>query len=335
MDHKGDVHGNYPQLVAWIILNVVPAHLIIPAMLATIFMKKIRRHPVFVSFLSVWIIAGVSSSILVYAGQATGPEPSHSLCLFQASLLFGYPSMTSLAALGVVIQVFFAIKDASNKASAEPRGRALHRDAVLIIAPYASLVVFSVATAILGAQNPQSVSRNRRFFYCSVEHDTFTNILALFAAGVLVVTIVVEVWAVCLLYPRWALLKGEALLDLSMIARVLVFGLYITLCLSLSIISVFSPTSPAPDLAIATASGIVVLIFGTSKDLLDVWCFWRRMDLRKKKPKISAQVVPGKFVNLNNSSKGGGLSGVRVAGSDSSTVKLAEVIDIVRTHKEI
>lgn len=37
-------------------------------------------------------------------------------------------------------------------------------------------------------------------------------------------------WSVYLLYTRWRLLRQEALVDLGMIARALLFGVYSALC---------------------------------------------------------------------------------------------------------
>jgi hypothetical protein len=106
MNQTRAVYGTPNQMTAWIVLNIVPGHSIIPAILATILLSgKVRRHPAFISFLCVWVVAAISSSILVYVGKTSGPEPPTGVCLFQASLLYGYPPMTSLAAFTIVLQV--------------------------------------------------------------------------------------------------------------------------------------------------------------------------------------------------------------------------------------
>jgi hypothetical protein len=195
----------------------------------------------------------------------------------------------------------------------------------LIIAPYASLITCATATAIVGSQDPGKVSRNRRFFYCSVENDTLTNFLAIFAASVLLATIVLEIWSIVILYPRWSLLRGESLLDLNMIARVMAFAFYLVLCLSLSVLSVFSPTSPVPDLAIATAPTVVIIIFGTSKDIINAWCFWRRLDFGKSKTaELPVDPAPAKY-----SKKEKALPDLPMSQARSTTLKLGKVLDVV------
>lgn len=129
------INGTRSQLVAFLVLNMWPAHFGIPLLLAIILIsKRIQRHPTFINLCLTFIIVGMwailrtieasalfdslppsslrSSSLLwvthkftaecnrrwtlrssVYTGKATGPEPSKTLCLFQASLLYGFPPM--------------------------------------------------------------------------------------------------------------------------------------------------------------------------------------------------------------------------------------------------
>ncbi|KAH9482471.1 hypothetical protein JR316_0004571 [Psilocybe cubensis] len=88
-----------------------------------------------------------------------------------------------------------------------------------------------------------------------------------------------SVWTMTILYKRMYGSGRENsgfTLDLNLPIRVMCFAVYIIVAMSLSLLSVTSPSSPAPDLVIASAATVVILIFGTQKDILGVIVFWRR-----------------------------------------------------------
>ncbi|KAF8907218.1 hypothetical protein CPB85DRAFT_845294 [Mucidula mucida] len=290
------VHGTHSQLVAFLVLNMWPSHLGLPLLLVIIFCsKKVQRHPTFISLCFTFMIVGISSS-LVYAGKTEGPEPSKTLCLLQASLLYGYPAMASLSAFGLVFQMFMVIRRAFHGQTDSP---SFIRRWIILILPYAAWFISILATACIGAANPNSVSRNRRFFYCSVKSDPLTNTITVFAAIVLFITFVLEVWTVYYFYKRWSAVKhndsASVFKEINLSIRILAFAVYLIIAMSLSLLSIKSPASPVPDLAIASAATVVILIFGTQPDLLKAACFWRHA----KSSPGSVQVQPI-FVDLSS-----------------------------------
>ncbi|KIM45952.1 hypothetical protein M413DRAFT_298403 [Hebeloma cylindrosporum] len=274
------VRGTHAQLILFLVLNMWTSHFGLPVILGIVLLsKRVQRHPTFVNLLLAFIIVGISSSLLVYAGKTTGPEPSSILCLLQASLLYGVPALTSTAALILVFRMFITIRATFYGADDYDRDHVIRLWAMLI-APYVAFFISVLATAIIGAANPGRISRSRRFFYCSVESDSLTNTLTIFSAITLFSTLVLIVWTVVLLFRRWQLSKRGSYLkwtvDLSLPLRIIAFGIYIIAAMSLSLLSIKSPSNPAPDLVIASASTAVVLVFGTQTDILGVLCFWRR-----------------------------------------------------------
>jgi hypothetical protein len=275
------IRGTRSELIAWLVLSIWPSHFGLPLLLAIIiFSKRIQRHPTFISMCLNWIISGFASSILLYAGQATGPEPSKLLCLVQASLLYGVPPMASMGAFLLVFQMFSAIRSSFTRGEKNIPDPPLRLFAMLA-APYVLFIAFAIATASVGSANPDSVSRNRRYFYCSVKSSRLTDTMSLVSAIILVTTLIFEVWIIVALYRRGMALRrqGSRLrtsMELSLPIRILIFGIYVAVGMSLSIVNVRSPTSPVPDLMIATTSGSVVLLFGSQPDILRVLCFWRR-----------------------------------------------------------
>jgi len=272
------VRGTHGQLVAFLVLNIWPSHLGLPLLLAVVLLsRKIQRHITFINLCVAFIIIGISSSLLLYAGKIEGPEPPKMLCLMQASLLYGMPALSSTSALILVLQMFFVIRSHYHGQEYLDRNHAIRLWAMLI-SPYVSFLFWIVTTAVIGASHPERLSRNRRFFYCSVDFLPLTNTLTIFSAVVLFATLVFEAWTVVILVKQWNVQKGSTMrrsLELSLPIRILAFGFYITIALSLSLLSIKTPQSPVPDLAIASAATVVTLIFGTQTDILRALRFWR------------------------------------------------------------
>jgi len=293
------VRGTYPELVAFLVLNMWPSHLGLPLLLAvTILSKRVHRHPTFINLCVVFILIGISSSLLVYAGSVTGPEPSPVLCLLQASLLYGMPPMASIAVFALVVQMLLVIKANFNGVPLFiSEKNSTVRLWVMIIAPYVAWMTFILATATVGALHPQNVSRGRRFFYCSLQSELLTDIITTVAAVFLLATFVLEGWTLALFYKHWNIVYGneERPFELNMPIRVLAFGLYVVIAISLSLLSVTSPSSPVPDLVIAFAATAIMLIFGTQPDILRALCFWKKAPpilVKNEKAKVDINVIP-------------------------------------------
>ncbi|KIK55180.1 hypothetical protein GYMLUDRAFT_48158 [Collybiopsis luxurians FD-317 M1] len=276
------IHGTRVELIVFLALNMWSSHFGLPILLATVlFSKRVQRHPTFINLLIVYIIVGISFSLLAYAGKAVGPEPSFALCLIQASLLYGMPAITSLTAFFLVLQMLLPIRAAFYKQAYREQDHFM-RLWVMVVLPYAVCILFIVTTAFVGAANPSKVNRDHRFFYCSVRSDGLIDALILFSAVVSFATLVLEVWTVVLFYKRWtSIQRGSCgvftLAELDLPLRILSFGIYLVLSVSLGLLSVSSSAeSPVPDLMIASAGTLLIFIFGTQPDILRALCFWKK-----------------------------------------------------------
>jgi hypothetical protein len=278
------IRGTRSDLIAWLVMSIWPSHLGLPLLLAIIiFSKRVQRHPTFISMCITWIVSGFCSSILLYAGKATGPEPPKLLCLVQASLLYGVPPMAAMGAFLLVFQMFSVIRSSFQRGEKKDMLESPLRLCAMLAAPYILFFAFAVATAFVGAASPDKVSRNRRYFYCSVRSGHLTDTLSLVSAIVLVATLILEAWTIIILYRGRVALRRQGShlrtsVELSLPIRTIIFGLYVAVGMSLSVVNMKSPTSPVPDLMLATTSGAVVLLFGSQPDILRVVCFWRRAE---------------------------------------------------------
>jgi len=314
------VKANHAELVAWLVLNVWPSHLGLPVLVCTILLsRKIHRHVTFINMCITWMIIGFSSSLLLYAGYQTGPEPPFSLCLIQASLLYAQPGMTSLSAFALVFQVFYVIRAAFQER--DPQNYHTLRKWVLVVMPYVALIAFAGVTLYVGVKNPERVSRDRRFFYCSVKDTILTNTITTFSFVVLLVTICLEVWIIVLTYKHWRVLRAnvqnDAAANLNLIMRTSAFAMWVFLGMGLSLLSFRAPESPVPDMALATMGSAVVLVFGTQRDILQALAFWR-VDPSERSARLASEDI----VLPSNSSQ-------------HSTAKLRHTDSLTRTTSNI
>ncbi|TEB35553.1 hypothetical protein FA13DRAFT_1728387 [Coprinellus micaceus] len=275
------VHGDYPQLITFLVFNMFSSHAGLPILLAIILIAKgVQRHPTFANLCVAFIIVGFSSTLLLYASAITGPEPPEVLCLLQASLLYGMPTLTSTAAFMLVWQMFLRIY-AAHHAKPYQDDKHIIRLWIMLTSPYVMFFIPVLVTAVIGANNHTRISRNRRYFYCSLDCLPLTNAISIVSASILFGTILLIAWTIYILVRHRILTKSgrstlRVAIDLSFPIRIMVFGLYLLCAMSLSLLSISSPSSPVPDLVIAFAGLMVIIIFGTQRDIMNAICFWRR-----------------------------------------------------------
>ncbi|KAG8905272.1 hypothetical protein FRB99_000342 [Tulasnella sp. 403] len=279
--------------------------------------KNVRRDPTLISMIVSWIIFTIIMCLLYYAGYQTGPEPPFGLCLAQASLAYGAPVMACAAGLGLVIQVFFGLRNLTAKMAV--RGKITARDerdyqyrsrwrtravrniisffalqpssrkiiAQLVTLPYVLLVTFSVASAIVGLHHRNGVSRSRSFFFCSIESNLF--IIVSWCSAVLSgVTVIFEAWIVYIFCQNWSeitLPKTETAFNVRIIIRVIAFSVYSGLCW-LSFLISGTKLDIVPWVLTACVPLVAFFIFGTQMSILRVWAFWIP---RKPRPELDVQ----------------------------------------------
>jgi len=219
-----------------------------------------------------WILSGVFSLLLFYAGQERGPEPQKPLCIAQTSLLYGITPMWAVAVLVLLCNMILVI----NKPNASI-GRL--KMIAMLSAPYIVQIAFSAVALYGSLENPQHVTRARRFFYCALKWNKLAMAMMLFTSIVGTAITVSMVYLAVLLYRNWhgfrhagrpSHVHGQLLL------RVFIFGGYIVFGFAVNIISMVAPHNLAPDMYAATIGTVVFLVFGTQADVLRTWCFWMK-----------------------------------------------------------
>ncbi|KAI0648048.1 hypothetical protein C8Q79DRAFT_906641 [Trametes meyenii] len=285
----GDIGSNaHADLLIWFIFKIGGDQILLPLLVLTfILSRSISRHPTMVNVCCTWILAGIISSLLLYAHQEVGPEPDKALCMAQAVLIMPVPPMTSVAALALVYHTWSTFRP-----SALRTGRvktALHSRFVtigLLAAPYVTHVCWALGTLSIALRDPSKVSRAHNFFYCSIDSNPLqcliltrnrypsTTPLALFTACVCLLATILEVHLVIVLSRHWRALRRAGMepgVDLQLVVRVGIFVTYVFCGMVVMVATVFSPKSVLPDMFAASVGTAFFAVFATQPDVLRVW----------------------------------------------------------------
>ncbi|KAF8506323.1 hypothetical protein JB92DRAFT_3201413 [Gautieria morchelliformis] len=237
--------------------------ILLPILIATFLLSTtVKRHPILVNMCMTWVITGIVSSLLWYAGKHVGPEPPKMLCVSQASLLDGVLPM-----LAFVVLLYTHLNHRMHRRNSVAVLALMFQ---LLIAPYVTFFSFATSAAFLAVKTPETVNRARRFFYCSFE-SPISNVYAVFSALSLLTALGFAVAISVFLRRNWRDLRQAGTLDMHFLARVGVFGVYVFLSLVLSVTSIVAPKSPFPDLFAASVGTALSLILGTQPDIWRAW----------------------------------------------------------------
>ncbi|KAJ8523240.1 hypothetical protein ONZ45_g332 [Pleurotus djamor] len=273
-----------PLLNVWIYLNLVVNTVLLPILVATFLLsKRAKRHATLVNVCMVWVLSGIFSLLLFYAGQydPKTPEPNKFLCIAQTSLLYGITPMWSTAVLMLVLQLRLSFSNYRE------RSRQLWFTVLTVAAPYIILMIFFTATLAISQSRPNEVTRNRRVLYCTLHYTPLYTGMAIVTAIVCFAVTCLEVQLGLILYRNWRAIRSARRAsgaEIALLLRVFLFGIYVFIGMVVNVFTVFDRSSVFPDIFAATIGLVVFIIFGTQTDVLHVWCFWLRNKPTKPEP---------------------------------------------------
>ncbi|KAL4267602.1 G-protein coupled receptors family 3 profile domain-containing protein [Pleurotus pulmonarius] len=242
--------------------------------------KRIQRDLTWYNFCIAWIISCISYLLLSFAGQQTGPAPNHVLCLTQASLIYAAPNLTAFATLALVIQLWLNVHSAPI-GSTSPRHRVSGLVTLILLSvPYAVAIVTLVASLMVASHWPGCVSRAKSSMYCGMNIRLPGQVSAILVAVSMGVAVFLEVFIAVTLYRNWRLLKsldGHIMHSMRTSVRVGIFSLFSILSIAVAPVYLSAVMAPIPNIIIALTPVAAFFVFGSQKDLLSVWIFWRRV----------------------------------------------------------
>lgn len=253
-------------------------------LLTVLFSPRVHRNLTWTNLCFCWVIACLSYSFLLITGQAGKTNPNHGVCMVQAGLVYGVPSLSAGATLSFVIMTWLNVKP---QASGQ-RGSALGslvpanvpyesiRNILLVALPYLVPIGLIVGVYILGYEDPSHIRLAPHGLYCSVENVVPGRVSAIYVAATILPIVTFESLIIYSLYRNHRIYAIWSANGMSTVVRLVIFTIVGIFSVGISL-SYFSSggLGRLPNVFEAMPPVFFVLVFGTQWDLFYGLMFWR------------------------------------------------------------
>ncbi|PPQ67154.1 hypothetical protein CVT25_005755 [Psilocybe cyanescens] len=242
--------------------------------------SNIPRQPALINFCVAWVLNSISYTLVSLSGSShTASTP---LCFTQAAVLNGAPPMAGVGTFLVVFQIWRTIRDPISRRIY--RGRQCSEKATLIVTislPYIVFIIFSLVSAVLQVRTPHILDRTNGL-YCTVTGVPFRRwSVPLSTVAILILMLGFET-AIAIRYylARRRIVNSFPLASrstsLGLIIRISLFNVYLLVTFGASLVFLSGAIQPWAYMIQAGLSMVAFLLFATQKNVVLVWCFWRK-----------------------------------------------------------
>ncbi|XP_006459439.1 hypothetical protein AGABI2DRAFT_191416 [Agaricus bisporus var. bisporus H97] len=266
--------SHHTVVVLYDVIALTAMVMFICSFLPAIFSRGVQRSAGWYSLMTAWLVYALSYILLV--GKQEGPEPAFGLCMLQTLLVYAAPSLASTSMVCYCIEFYLIIYGIRSGLPRQPRTLL---SLVLVIIPWLVFlaIVIEGLLLIFLAKNP--VQRAKNGFYCHLENnipETVTAAIVLINGAIL---LPLEVWTGVIMYQNWDIFKrldrADRQLVLTVYLRLLVCTLAALLALVFSMLAFVFPEADATSIVYPTIPFFLAFAFGTQKDVLRAWMFWK------------------------------------------------------------
>jgi len=245
----------------------------IALVLTTTLASTAPRNATWQNFFTSWIISTVSYSLLALSGQLNKPNPAFGVCLAQAGLIYGIPSLTAATTLGLITQIWFNVRALLMQKVKNERIWTI----VILVIPYVVLFSMVIASWVVGMNKPSLVRVIGSGMYCHIgPNSSLGRASAALVALMLLPTLTLEIMICVALRRNWSTFRRMKQ-SMSIILRVMIFTFFGILAISLSGIFVFTDSHGAAlNIVFAAMPVAAVVVFATQKDIIATWMFWKK-----------------------------------------------------------
>ncbi|KDR76233.1 hypothetical protein GALMADRAFT_156339 [Galerina marginata CBS 339.88] len=270
---------NVPFIVAFDIIYAIGLVSLGAILLTAWRSSQIKRASTWIMVIVSWFITSLANLILV--GQQTGRPPMTGVCLTQAMLIYALPIFCSFYATAFMWQVYLSISLALRSGSTVSRTQM----ALLHAVPCASFLGILIEVLVFGVLRPDTIQRHPLGMYCHLTISTPSKItagltiLALIVFFSLEVSIAITLWRLWKSSGKLSPLRTQDHISIDVAARVVIFGFCPMVAIGVSALQYipkFTINDTKTSLIQAALPVVASLIFGTQRDILRVWMFWRR-----------------------------------------------------------
>ncbi|KAJ8074957.1 hypothetical protein PM082_019284 [Marasmius tenuissimus] len=238
--------------------------------------RRVRRTALWYMFMSGWVFWCIAYAILFLVGYQGSQKPPTGLCLFQAALIYALPPCMALFTLAILTQLYCAMH------SSIKHGRPIqHINAVCTFVPLVAFAGVFIEVLVVGIKDPGTVTRDTTLMYCNTKNSTPAKISSLIVGVASILMLILESVVIITLFNYWnAFVRIREvpgnILSGTMAFRITVFSFMPMIALVLSVVAVLSKNASAiSHVAIAFLPTVAAIVFGTQKDVLSAWMFWK------------------------------------------------------------
>ncbi|KAJ6627645.1 hypothetical protein B0H10DRAFT_2210157 [Mycena sp. CBHHK59/15] len=274
------------RIDVFVVLQLLGLFGSIVLVLTTTLSSAAPRNATWQNFFTSWIISTVSYSLLAFSGQLNKTDPAFGVCLAQAGLIYGIPSLTAATTFGLIAQIWFSVQTLLAKKVKNERILTIG----LLLFPYIILFAMVIASWVVGIRNPSLVQVIGSGMYCHIgPTGTLGRVSAALVALSLIPTLTLEIMICIALRKNWATFKRMKH-SMSITLRVMIFTFVGILAITVSGIFVFSDSHGAGlNIVFAAMPVTTVIIFSTQNDIIQVWMFWKKAPQGKTIPSRSSE----------------------------------------------
>ncbi|KAF5327048.1 hypothetical protein D9619_005005 [Psilocybe cf. subviscida] len=226
------VHApNVQFIVAFDILYFIGLFSLLFIIATALLAPSIQRSSTWYMFIWSWIITCITSLILV--GQQTGPAPSTGVCLFQATLIYATPVLSSIYALAFMLQAFLNIRGAIRDGFGSSRAHMILIHAL----PLGTSAIVLIEAFVLGLTQPGTIKRIDSGMYCHLSNPLPGQISSGITIAAMISFMIIGFWTIIMLQRRRVSMSGKdgsGTLSPDVVTRVLVFSFFPIIGLALS-----------------------------------------------------------------------------------------------------
>jgi len=270
-----DVTPTFGDLGVFNSLLLTGLLLLAVVILPPIFSRNVRRNALWFAFVGSWMLYCASCLLLV--GRQLGPVPPFGLCLFQAAMIHAVPALATIAGVCFIVDIYCAMRISLLHSYWIPT----RRTPVLLGLPaIAFLSVFLLCLGI-GLQDHTTVERTRNRMFCHINTGLPTLVSAILSGWAIVIAVGVEIAAAIMLYRNSALLSPKMLpappIARGMLIRISLFSVltFIGLIVGAVLLFRFQDSDLKSNLFLPILPILVALMFGTQRDIIMGWRFWK------------------------------------------------------------
>ncbi|KDR77011.1 hypothetical protein GALMADRAFT_225163 [Galerina marginata CBS 339.88] len=245
--------------------------------------SQIRRTSTWFMFLCSWLLDGVTKLLLL--GEQAGPPPPFGICVIQAALINASPVLCGLYAVALVAQTYASVAGAINSNPA--KYKKYMTLTLLHILPLAFFCGAFILALILGLEDRTSPQRSSLGVYCHLSKPLSKEVTGAFIIFLAIIMSVLEVLIIIHVRRAWTDIRtliasrssDQEHFSLDSLVRVVLISLAPPLALVISCFQFRAQHNEETAALILVQSAFplaMALLFGSQKDILQVWGVKRR-----------------------------------------------------------